>query len=50
MPEDSKNDTVEKLLSVEKSLDDRRQALIAGLLREKDAAIKALDEKLEKLG
>ena len=50
MAEEKKTDDVEKLLSEEKSLDDRRQALIDGLLKERAAALAAFDEKLAKLG
>jgi hypothetical protein len=50
MPEDRRTDDVEKFLSDEKSLEDRKQALITDLLKQKDAAIKAFDEKLAKLG
>lgn len=39
MPEDSKADAVEKLLSEEKAVEDRKQALIADLLKQKEAAI-----------
>ena len=44
MPEASKTDDVEK------SLEDRKQALIAELLKQKEAAIRDFDEKLAKLG
>lgn len=50
MPEDKKGDDVEKLLSEEKALDDRKQALIEDLLRQREAAMAAFDEKLAKLG
>ncbi len=50
MPEDSKTDAVEKLLSEEKAIEDRKQALIADLLKQKEAAIKDFDDKLAKLG
>ena len=50
MTEGSLTDDVEKLLNEQKSLEDRRQALIADLLKEKEAAIKAFDEKLARLG
>jgi len=50
MPDDKKADDVEKLLSEEKSLDDRKQALIADLLKQREAAIATFDEKLAKLG
>ena len=50
MTEERKTDDVEKLLSEEKTLDDRKQALIDGLLKERAAALAAFDEKLAKLG
>lgn len=50
MLNDSKTDDVEKFLSEQKSLEDRKQALIQDLLRQKDEAIKAFDERLVKLG
>ena len=50
MPEEKKGDDVEKLLSEEKALDDRKQALIEDLLKQRDAAIAAFDERLAKLG
>jgi hypothetical protein len=50
MPENSRTDDVEKFLSEQKSMEDRKQALIGDLLRQKDVAIKAFDEKLAKLG
>jgi len=43
-------DDVEKFLSEQKALEAHRQELIKELLREKEAAIKAFDEKLAKLG
>ncbi len=50
MPDDKKTDDVEKLLSEEKSLEDRKQALIADLLKQKEATIRDFDDKLLKLG
>ncbi len=50
MPDDSRTDDIEKFLSDQKSMEDRKQGLIDELLRQKDAAIKAFDEKLAKLG
>jgi hypothetical protein len=50
MPEESRTDDVEKFLAEEKSLENRKQALIADLLKQKEAAINAFDEKLAKLG
>lgn len=49
MPE-SRTDEVEKILHEEKSLEDRKQAVIADLLKQREAAIEAFDEKLAKLG
>jgi hypothetical protein len=49
MPEE-KTDAVEKLLSEEKAIEDRKQALIADLLKQKETAMKDFDEKLAKLG
>jgi hypothetical protein len=50
MPEASKTDDVEKFLNEQKTLEDRKQALIADLLKQREAAIAAFDEKLAKLG
>lgn len=50
MPEEKQGNEVDKLLADEKSLDERKQTLIAGILKEKEAAIAAFDEKLAKLG
>jgi len=50
MPENSRNDDVEKFLADQKSFEDRKQALIEDLLHQRDAALKAFDEKLAKLG
>ena len=50
LPEASKTDDVEKFLTEQKSLEDRKQALIAELLKQKEAAIRDFDEKLAKLG
>lgn len=46
MPEDD----VEKFLAEQKTLEAHRHDLIKELLRQKEAAIKAFDDKLEKLG
>lgn len=46
MPEDD----VEKFLAEQKQLESHRHELIKDLLRQKEAAIKAFDDKLEKLG
>jgi len=50
MPDEKRIDDVEKLLSEEKSLEDRKQALIDDLLKQRSAAMAAFDEKLAKLG
>jgi hypothetical protein len=51
MPEENrKTDDVEKLLAEEKLLEDRKRAVIDDLLKQREAAIAAFDEKLEKLG
>jgi len=49
-PEDTHTDEVERFLSEVKAVEDRRQDLIADLLKQKEAAIKSFDERLEKLG
>ena len=46
MPEDD----VEKFLTEKKTFEGKRQDLIKEVLRQKEAAIKAFDEKLAKLG
>jgi hypothetical protein len=50
MPEESRSADVEKLLADEKAIEDRKQALVADLLKQKEAAIKDFDDKLAKLG
>ncbi len=50
MPEENRTDDVEKFLADQQSFEDRKQSLIDDLLRQRDAAIKAFDEKLAKLG
>lgn len=50
MPEESRSDAVEKFLTEQKSMEERKQALIDDVLKQREAAIKAFDEKLEKLG
>jgi hypothetical protein len=50
MPEQKRSDDVEKFLSDLKSIEDRKQALIEDLLRQKAEAVKAFDDKLAKLG
>lgn len=44
------DDDVEKFLADQKTLEAHRNDLIKELLRQKEAAIKAFDEKLAKLG
>ena len=44
------DDPVDKFLSEQKAVEDKRQELIKDLLRQKDAAIKTFDDKLAKLG
>ena len=43
-------DDVEKFLNESEQFETRRQELIKDLLKQKDAAVKAFDEKLAKLG
>ncbi len=50
MPIESRKDDVEQFLNEQKSLEDRKQALIADLLKQKEAAMKEFDDRLEKLG
>lgn len=50
MPEEKQTDDVEKVLSDLKSVEERKQAVIDDLLRQREAAIKVFDEKLAKLG
>jgi hypothetical protein len=50
MADTPRTDDVEKLLAEEKAVDDRKQALIDDILKQKEAAIAAFDEKLAKLG
>lgn len=51
MPDEGRRpDDVEKILHDEKSLEGRKQTLIEELLKQREAAIAAFDEKLEKLG
>ncbi len=49
-PAEASPDEVEKFLNEQKALEAHRQDLIKELLREKEAAIKAFDEKLARLG
>ena len=44
------DDAVDKFLAEQKSIEDKRQALIKDLLREKETVIKVFDDKLAKLG
>jgi hypothetical protein len=50
MPEEKPADAVEKFLLEQKAVDDRKQALIDDLLRQRAEAIKVFDDKLAKLG
>ena len=51
MPEEKKVvDDVEKLLAEEKAFEARKQTLIDDLLKQREAAIAAFDEKLAQLG
>lgn len=50
MPEDSRTDDVEKFLTQQESMEDRKQALIADPLKQREAAIKVFDHKLERFG
>jgi hypothetical protein len=43
-------DDVEKFLAEQKSMEQRKQALIDELLKQKAAAVKEFDDKLAKLG
>ena len=44
------SDPVDTFVNEQKSLDAKRQDLIKDLLRQKEAAIKAFDDRLAKLG
>jgi hypothetical protein len=48
MPEEKQSDAVENFLADRKAFEDRKQALIDDLLRQKAEAVKAFDEKLAK--
>jgi hypothetical protein len=50
MPDDKSADAVEKFLLEQKAVEDRKQALIDDLLRQRGEALKAFDDKLAKLG
>jgi hypothetical protein len=49
-PVEPAQDDVEKFVAEQKQLEAHRHDLIKDLLRQKEAAIKAFDEKLAKLG
>jgi hypothetical protein len=50
MPDEKPSDALERFLSEQKSMEDRKQGLIDDLLRQREAAMKDFDEKLAKLG
>ena len=50
MPDEKTTNDVEKVLSEIKSAEERKQALIADLLRQREAALQEFDAKLAKLG
>lgn len=50
MPEEPRGDAIEKFLLEQKAVEDRKQALIDELLQQRADALKAFDEKLERLG
>ena len=50
MREEKPADAIEKFLLEEKAIEDRKQALIDDLLRQRAEAIKAFDDQLAKLG
>jgi hypothetical protein len=50
MPDEKPADAIEKFLLEEKAVEERKQALIEDLLRQRAEAIRAFDEKLAKLG
>jgi predicted metal-dependent hydrolase len=47
---DPAQDDVEKFLAEQKAIEAKRHELIKEILREKEAAVKAFDEKLARLG
>ena len=49
-PAEPAEDAVEKFLTEQKTLEAHRHDLIKELLRQKEAAMKEFDDKLEKLG
>jgi hypothetical protein len=49
-PDDNRADDVDKLLAEAKALEDRKQALIADLLKQREIAIQDFDSRLAKLG
>jgi hypothetical protein len=50
MPAKDRTDDVDTLLSEQQVLEDRKQALINNLLKQREAAIVTFDEQLAKLG
>jgi hypothetical protein len=50
MAEEKRTDEVEKFLAEQKAVEDRKQALIDDILKQREGAIAAFDEKLAKLG
>jgi hypothetical protein len=50
MADETRSDDVEKLLSEEKAVAERKKTLIATLLKQREAAIKDFDDRLAKLG
>jgi hypothetical protein len=50
MPDEKPADAIEKFLLEQKAVEDRKQALIEDLLRQRAEAIKAFDDKLAQLG
>jgi len=50
MAREKPTDDIEKFLAEQKSMDDRKQAMIDDLLRQREDAMKAFDGKLGKLG
>jgi hypothetical protein len=50
MPEESRTEDFETVLAEEKVAEDRKNRLVADLLKQREAASKDFDEKLAKLG
>lgn len=50
MPEEKPADDVEKFLTEQKSMEERKRGLIDDLLKQKEAVMMEFDEKLAKLG